>query len=63
MFKIQTAMKSFLKYLGPILQLVGVAILAIYYFNQTPENTLLAVAGIIMVLGMVGHIVINRLID
>lgn len=56
-------MKSFLKYLGPILQLVGVAILAIYYFNQTPENTLLAVAGIIMVLGMVGHIVINKLID
>lgn len=56
-------MKSFLKYLGPILQLVGVGILTVYFFNQTTSNTLLAVAGIIMVLGMLGHIVINRLID
>ena len=38
-------MKSFLKYLGPIMLLIGTALLTVYYFNNTPENTLLAVVA------------------
>lgn len=56
-------MKPFLKYLGPIFQLVGVAILAFYFFNQTADNTLLVIAGLIMVFSMIGHIVINKYIE
>ncbi len=56
-------MKEFLKYLGSILILVGVAILAIYYFGDHSSNLFLAAAGIIMVIGCVTHIVLNRNIE
>lgn len=53
-------MKDFLKYLGSILILVGVALLALYYFGNLQSNTVLASAGIIMIIGCITHIVINR---
>ncbi len=56
-------MKEFLKYLGSILILVGVALLAFYYFGKMPSNMILASAGIIMVIGFITHIVINKRID
>lgn len=53
-------MKEFLKYLGSILILVGVALLAFYQFGSHPTNTILASAAIIMVVGCVTHIVLNK---
>jgi len=56
-------MKEFLKYLGSILILIGVALLAFYYFGNVPSNIILASAGIIMIIGLITHIVINKRID
>lgn len=56
-------MKEFLKYLGSILILIGVALLAFYYYGNMPSNTILATAGGIMVVGCITHILINRRID
>ena len=53
-------MKELLKYLGSILILVGVVLLAIYNFSSHPTNTYLASAAIIMVIGCVTHVVINK---
>lgn len=55
-------MKSLLKNLGPILLLIGTVLLSMYFFNNTPENTILIVAGILMVSGLVAHVVINKYI-
>lgn len=56
-------MKDFLKYLGSILILIGVALLAFYYFGNMPSNVILGSAGIIMVIGCITHIIVNRRID
>lgn len=56
-------MKNFLKYLGPILVLVGVAILAVYHFGSSQSNTYLVVGGLLMIIGAIGHVIINRKID
>lgn len=56
-------MKSFLKYLGPIILLIGTALIAVYFFNNTPENTILIVAGALMVTGLIAHVVINRYVE
>jgi len=56
-------MKNFLKFLGSILILIGVALLAFYYFGNMPSNTILASAAIIMVVGCITHIMINKRID
>lgn len=53
-------MKEFIKYLGALMVLAGAVILAVYYFNQSNSNTLLAVAGVIMVVGFFTHILVNR---
>ena len=56
-------MKEFLKYLGSILILVGVALLAFYYFGKMPSNVILASAGIIMIIGFITHIIVNKRMD
>ncbi|MCE5331928.1 MAG: hypothetical protein LLF95_07290 [Bacteroidales bacterium] len=53
-------MKNLLKNLGPIMILVGVIILAIYFFTESNSNTYLASAGIIMVVGFFTHIFTNK---
>jgi len=53
-------MKELLKNLGPILILIGVIILTIYFFTQSNSNVYLASAGIIMIIGFLGHIIINK---
>lgn len=53
-------MKSLLKNLGPIMLLIGTILLSIYFFNNTPENTILIVAGALMVSGLIAHVVINK---
>lgn len=52
-------MKTFLKYAGAILVLLGVGILAYYYF-VAQSNALLLSALCVMVIGLVAHIIINR---
>lgn len=53
-------MKTLLKFLGPILILIGVIILSVYFFTSSSSNAYLASAGIIMVVGFLSHILINR---
>jgi len=55
-------MNNLLKNLGPILILIGVIILAVYFFTESNSNTYLAVAGVIMVIGFLGHILLNKVI-
>jgi membrane protein YdbS with pleckstrin-like domain len=56
-------MKTLLKFLGPILILVGVIILSVYFFTKSNSNIYLASAGIVMILGLLSHIVINRKVN
>jgi hypothetical protein len=52
-------MKELVRYLGAIIILIGVALLAVYKFG-TPSNYLLGGAAFAMVLGMFIHILLNR---
>jgi len=54
-------MKTILRFLGPIIILVGVIILAIYFFTQSSSNTYLIAAGVTMLLGIVAHVILNKL--
>ncbi|MDL2289931.1 hypothetical protein LJB95_00820 [Paludibacteraceae bacterium OttesenSCG-928-F17] len=56
-------MKELLKYLGIIVMLIGVALLAVYHFSDFPGNGLLIGAGISIVVGAVGHVILNKYID
>jgi len=56
-------MKNFLKYLGSIILLIGTALLTVYYFKNTAENTLLITAGALMVCGLIAHVVINKYVE
>lgn len=56
-------MKTFLKYLGPIILLIGTILLTVYYFTKPAENVLLVVTAALMVVGLITHIVINRFIE
>lgn len=56
-------MKTFLKYLGPIILLIGTILLAVYYFTKPAENVLLVVTGVLMVVGLLTHVIINRFIE
>ena len=53
-------MNNLLKNLGPILILVGVVILAVYFFTESNSNNYLISAGALMVLGFVAHIFLNK---
>ena len=48
-------MKTLLKYLGVLLVLAGVVILAVYYFGHTQPNSMLSTALIVMVAGFFSH--------
>ncbi|MDD3194718.1 MAG: hypothetical protein PHU68_02825 [Paludibacter sp.] len=56
-------MKNFLKYLGPLLLLIGTIVIAFYFFNPSSENTLLMVAGALMVIGLIVHVIINKFVE
>lgn len=53
-------MKSFLKYLGILVVVIGVLLLVIPAFLNSTSNTTLATAGVLMVVGLLAHIVINK---
>ena len=52
-----------LKYLGIVVLLVGVILLAVYQFGGNPTNGLLIAAGACVVAGTIGHIILNKVID
>ena len=53
-------MKNLLKNLGPVLMLIGVVILAVYFFTESNSNAYLASAGIIMFFSIILHIFLNK---
>jgi len=54
-------MGTFFKYLGMLVLLVGVLILAAHFFaNSTSGNMQLIVGLVLIVLGYVAHIFLNR---
>ncbi len=56
-------MKTLLKYLGPIILLIGTILLGVYHFTKPAENILLIISGSLMIVGLIAHIVINKLIE
>lgn len=56
-------MKNLLKNLGPILVLIGVVLLAIYFFTESNSNNYLISAGVIMIVGLFAHIFLNKKIQ
>lgn len=53
-------MKELLKYLGVIIAIIGVAILAIPQFMGTTTNATLMTGLVVIILGIVSFILINK---
>lgn len=53
-------MSKFLRYLGIILVLLGVLVLALYYFGMQ-SNIMLGTAGFLFIAGIIAHIVTNKM--
>lgn len=56
-------MKELLKNLGLLLIVIGVLILSLSVFRETTTNARLAVSLILVVVGFLGHIILNRVIE
>ena len=56
-------MKELLKNIGLILILLGVVILSIAVFKETQTNVKLTISLILVVVGLLGHILLNKYID
>lgn len=56
-------MKDILKNLGILSIIVGVVILSIAVFKDTDTNTTLAISLIFIVVGLLGHILLNKYIE
>ena len=54
-------MNRLMPYLGIVAILIGVVMLGLYYFNIMTGNGTLFGAGAMMVLGLIGHIVLNKI--
>ena len=59
----QPKMKELLKNLGLLLIVIGVLILSLSVFRETTTNARLAVSLILVVVGFLGHIILNRVIE
>lgn len=55
-------MKDILKYAGVILVLIGALVLIIPGLMHTTSNSTLSAAGILLVVGFVAHIILNRFV-
>ncbi len=53
-------MKSNLKYLGVLLLLIGVCILAVYYFTGSSSNSMLVCAAICIVGGPIAYGLLSK---
>lgn len=56
-------MKDILKNLGILSIIAGVVILSIAVFKETQTNTTLAISLVLIVVGLIGHIFLNKYID
>ncbi len=56
-------MKDLLKNLGLISILIGVVILSIAVFRETQTNVKLVISLILVVVGLLGHIILNKYLD
>ncbi|MBP5456031.1 MAG: hypothetical protein J6Y37_05990 [Paludibacteraceae bacterium] len=54
-------MNKMMRYVGIALVLLGVLILALYYFNALSGNGTLGTAAVFLVVGFISHIVLNKL--
>ncbi len=54
-------MKEFAKYIGVIVMIIGVIVLAIPFLQGTNSNTSLLVGLLIIIEGFLGHIFVNNL--
>ncbi len=55
-------MKEFLKYLGVVIEIIGALILIIPAFAKTSTNASMLTAGILLVVGLITQIVINKVV-
>lgn len=55
-------MKQLLKYSGIFLIFLAVILLGIYVFTNPTGNALLVVSAVLLIGGLVGYIVINKII-
>lgn len=55
-------MNTLLKYTGLIIELIGVALLIIPKLMETTSNVTLAAGGLCMIIGVIVHIILNRMI-
>ena len=53
-------MSKLTQYIGIMAVLLGVVILGLYHFKVMTGNSTLMFAAIIMILGVIGHIILNR---
>lgn len=53
-------MKSLLTTLGPILMLIGVSLLAVYFFTASHNNVILIAAGVLELVGFFTYILTNK---
>jgi len=56
-------MKELVKNLGLILILIGVILLAVFVFMQANTNARMLVSLILIVVGFIAHIVINKFVN
>lgn len=54
-------MKEFAKYVGVIVMLIGVALLAIPYLQGTTTNLTLGIGLLLVIEGFLGHIFVNNM--
>ncbi len=54
-------MKEIAKYTGAIVMLIGVAVLAIPFFQDTTNNTNLLIGLVLVIEGFLGHIYVNNM--
>jgi len=55
--------KTLLKNAGLLVILIGVVILSLVVFTGTQTNASLALSLVLVVLGLLAHIIINRVVD
>ena len=54
-------MKTLLKYLGLIVIVIGaVLLIAIHFTGNVNNNGILGLGALLVIIGLVGHIIINR---
>lgn len=56
-------MKLFLKYVGVLVLLIGVAILAVPFLTGSMSNGVLVAGIVVMLIGYFGHIMINKRLE